>query len=229
VAEDGLTHHQWVRARIAALAENRRAAVALAVASRHLAKLTNYLAAVGQDQTEAGRLLEKAWATLDGQEWLTPDELLEFCSNCAPPAPRDVPDDERPGAMMVCEAFCALLSAIHCAMHGRAQEAMNVLENGRVAAQLADGTEGAVRELAIQRRQLDAAASIPDIQELVTVLRREDFAARTSPRGPMKITGMDDLRSATPCVILVHSLPPAVGAAGSDRSRPGTLVDGRES
>jgi hypothetical protein len=174
MAADGLAHREWAEPRIAALAEIRRAAVALAVASRHLAKLTDYLAAVGQGQTEAGRLLEKAWASLDGQERPTPDEMVEFWSNFAPPAPRDVSDDVRPGVMIANEAFGALVSAVHCAMHGRAQEAVNVLEDGRMAAQLAGGTEAAVRELALQRCQLEAAASISDMQELVAVLRREE-------------------------------------------------------
>jgi hypothetical protein len=168
-----LAYRQWAEPRIAALAEARRAAVALAVASRHLAKLTDYLAAVGQDQTEANRLLEKAWVSLDGQERPTSDELGEFLLSFAPLAPRDVSDDERPGLMIASEAFGALVSAVHCAMYGRAQEAVNVLEDGRVAAQLAGGTEGAVRELALQRRQLDAAASISDMHELVIVLRRQ--------------------------------------------------------
>ena len=72
------------------------------------------------------------------------------------------------------EAFGTLLSAIHCAMYGHAQEAVNVLEDDRMAAQLADWTEGAVRELALQRRQLNAAASVSDMHELVTVLRRQE-------------------------------------------------------
>jgi hypothetical protein len=169
MAEDALAHREWAKQRIAALSETRRAAVALA-----LAKLTDYLAAAGQDQTEAGRLLEKAWASLDGQERPAPDEMVEFFSNFAPPAPRDVSDDVRPGVMIASEAFGALVSAIHCAMHGRAQEVVNVLEDGRIAAYLAGGTQGAVRELALQRRQLEAAASICDIEELIAVLRREE-------------------------------------------------------
>jgi hypothetical protein len=174
VAENQSAHRQWAEPKIAALGETRRAAVALAVASRHLAKLTEYLAVAGQSQTEAGRLLEKAWASFDGQEPLTPEELAGFCSHFAPPAPRDVPDDERPGVLIASEAFLALTGAIHCVLHGRAREAMSVLENGRVAALVADGTEGAARELALERRQLDAAASISDMQELVTVLRRQE-------------------------------------------------------
>jgi hypothetical protein len=172
VAEDEFTYRQWAEPRIAALGETRRAAVALAVASRHLAKLTEYLAAVGQGQTEAGRLLEKAWASFDGQEPLTPDELTEFYSSFAPP--RDVSDAERPGVMIASEAFLALVGAIHCVMHGRAREAVSVLESGRVAALAASGVEGEARELALQRRQLDAAASTPGMQELVTVLRRQE-------------------------------------------------------
>jgi hypothetical protein len=48
-----------------------------------------------------------------------------------------------------------------------------VLGDGRMAALLADGTEGAARELALQRRQLDAAESISGMPELVTALRRQ--------------------------------------------------------
>ena len=168
-----MTHRQWAEPRIAALGESRRAAVALAVASRHLAKLTDYLAAVGKDQAEAGRLLDKAWAALGGQEPLTADELARFWSGFAPPAPRDAADDERPMVMMASEAFLALVGAVHCVIHGRAQEAVSVLESGRVAALVADGTEGAARELALQRRQLDEAASIPGLQEPVTALRAQ--------------------------------------------------------
>jgi hypothetical protein len=180
-AEDALAHRDWALPRIAALAETRRAAVALAVASRHLAKLTSYLAAIGQDQTEPGRLLEKAWGSLDGQEAPTPDDLLEFWSNFAPPAPRGVSDHERPGVVIACEAFGAVLSAIHCAIHGRAQEAVNVLEDGRVVAQLTGGPESADRELALQRRQLDAAESVSDLRELVTVLRRNGHTGIQPP------------------------------------------------
>lgn len=174
MAEDESTHRRWAEPRIAALGETRRAAAALAVASRHLAKLTEYLATVGQDQTEAERLLEKAWASLGGQEPPTPDELAAFWSDFAPPPPRDVPGDDRAGVLIANEAFLALVGAIHCVMHGRAREAVSVLENGRMAALVADGTAGAARELALQRRQMDAAASISDLQELVTVLRRQE-------------------------------------------------------
>jgi hypothetical protein len=174
VAEDEFTYRQWAGPRIAALGKTRQAAVALAVASRHLARLTEYLAAAGQDQTEAGRLLEKAWASLDGHEPLTPDELGEFYSSFAPAPPRDVPDVEQPGVMIASEAFLALVGAIHCVIHGRAREAASVLENGRVAALVAAGAEGEARELALQRRQLDAAASICDMRELVTILRRQE-------------------------------------------------------
>jgi hypothetical protein len=173
VAEDELALRRWAEPRIAALPESRRAAVALAVASRHLAKLTDYLAVAGKDQTEAERLLDKAWAALGGQEPLTPDELFEFWSGFAPPAPRDAPDDERPMVDMASEAFMALIGAAHCVIHGRTREAVHVLGDGRMAALLADGTEGAARELALQRRQLDAAESISGMPELVTALRRQ--------------------------------------------------------
>jgi hypothetical protein len=174
VAEGESVHRQWAEPAIAALGETRRAAVALAVASRHLAKLTDYFAAAGKDPAEAERLLAKAWASLGGQEPPTPDEMAEFWSNFAPPPPRDVPDDERPGAEIASEAFLALLGAIHCAVHGRAQEAVHVLENGLLAARFADRAQGAAREMALQRRDLDAAASISGVQELVTVLRRQE-------------------------------------------------------
>jgi hypothetical protein len=172
VAEDELALRQWAEPRIAALGESRRAAaVALAVASRHLAKLTDYLAAAGKDHADASRLLDKAWAALDEQEQLTVDDLFEFCSGSARPVPLDALDDERQMVMMASEAFIALIEAVHCVIHGRAGVAVNVLESGRMAALLADGVEGAARELALQRRQVDAAASISGMQDLVKALR----------------------------------------------------------
>lgn len=166
---------QWAEPAIAALGETRRAAVALAVASRHLPKLTEYLAAVGKDPAEAGRFLERGWASVDGQEPLTPDEVVEFWSDFAPPPPRDVPDEERPGVMIASEAFLALVGAFHCAIHGQSREAVNVLESGRMVALVAGGTEGVARELPLQRRQLAAATSISDMRELVTVLRSHEI------------------------------------------------------
>lgn len=175
VTEDELSLRQWAEPGIAALGETRRAAVALAVASRHLPRLTQYLAAAGRDPAEAGRLLERGWASVVGQDLLAPDELAEFLSGFAPPPPRDVPDEERPAVMIASEAFLALSGAVHCAIHGSSREAVHVLGNGRMAALLAGGAEGVARELALQRCQLHAAASIADMQELVAALRRQEM------------------------------------------------------
>jgi hypothetical protein len=102
VTEEERSHRQWVEPSVAALGETRRGAVALAVASRHLAKLTDYLTAAGKDPAEAELLLEKAWMSLGGQEPLTPGERTGEVqlsqARCRRehehpvlPAPRDVP------------------------------------------------------------------------------------------------------------------------------------------
>lgn len=121
----------------------------------------------------AEQLVEKAWMSLGGQKSLWPGDIVEFFTNFAPPAPRDVPDHERPRVEIASEAFLAVVGSAHCTLHGRSQEAIGVLKSGRLAALFADGETGAEQELQLQRRQLDQATSISDLNELVVVLQRQ--------------------------------------------------------
>ena len=74
VTEDGLVHHQWVEPRTAALTEARRAAVVLVVASRHLAMLTDYLAAVAgtkRKPTDWSRRPGRLWTDRSGRRLMS--------------------------------------------------------------------------------------------------------------------------------------------------------------
>lgn len=111
--------------------------------------------------------------SLDGQKSLQPNDVVEFFTNFAPPAPRDVSDDERPRVEIASEVFLAVVGSAHCTIHGRSQEVMGVLQSGRLAALFAGGENDAEQELQLQRRQLDQATSISDIKELLALLRRQ--------------------------------------------------------